>query len=77
MWPFVWITFMLGLVVATTVVAVREKKARAAAIKKMTPQPLEAETSGMPLPSAADGFGEQDPLAGFGGGDGFDDSTFK
>ncbi len=67
---------MLGLVVATTVVAMREKKARAAAIKKMTPQPVATEASSMPIPSAEDGFGEQDPLGAF-GGDGFDDATFK
>lgn len=67
---------MLGLVIATTVVAMREKKARAAAIKKMTPQPLETEASGSPIASAEDGFGEQDPLSAF-GGDGFDEATFK
>ncbi|GIX00542.1 MAG: hypothetical protein KatS3mg111_3874 [Pirellulaceae bacterium] len=30
-WPYLWIAFMLGLVIATIVVAIRERKARAVA----------------------------------------------
>ncbi len=80
MWPYVWIAFMLGLVIATTVVAMREKKARTAAIKKMTPQPLDSTATSMPIASAADGFGDQDPLSSFGGATdmaAFDDNSFK
>ena len=47
-WPYFWIACMLGLVIAVSVVAIREKKARDAAI------------------SAEDGFGQADPLDGFG-----------
>lgn len=77
MWFIFWIACMLGLVVAVTVVAMREKKARQAAIKKMTPQPLEG-GKGSPIPSADDGFGQQDPLAGFdGNAASFDEAAFK
>ena len=78
MWFFFWITVMLGLVVATTVVAMREKKARQAAIKKMSPQPLDSGSTS-PIPSADDGFGQQDPLDAFEGGQAaaFDEEAFK
>ncbi len=77
MWFFFWIVCMLGLVVATTVIAMREKKARQAAIKKMTPQPLDSGT-GSPIPSAEDGFGQQDPLSDFAGSEAtFDEEAFK
>ena len=39
-WPIVWIVVMLGLVGVTVVASMKEKKARAAALKQMTPQPL-------------------------------------
>jgi len=78
MWFFFWIIIMLGLVVTTTVVAMREKKARTAAIKKMSPKPLDG-GSASPIPTADDGFGQQDPLAGFDGSgtEAFDDAAFK
>ena len=79
MWPYLWIAFMLGLVVATTVVAMREKKARSAAIKKITPKPIDGGMSS-PVATAEDGFGQADPLDSFGaeaGLSGFDQGTFK
>lgn len=77
MWFFFWVAIMLGLVIATTVVAMREKKARQAALQKMNPQPLGA-SSVNPMASVDDGFGQQDPLAGFDGdAASFDDATFK
>lgn len=67
MWPYIWIAIMLGLVIATVVVAMREKKARTEALKKLSPQPIAddpAEGGGMLNPE--DGFGEPDPLDSFG-----------
>ncbi len=76
-WPYVWIAFMLGLVITTTVIAMREKKARTAAIKKMTPQPI-AGGSQEAIPAALDdSFGEQDPLDSFGADAAFDEDAFK
>jgi hypothetical protein len=66
MWPYIWIGLMVGLVVATCVVAMRENKARAAAVKKMTPQPIDENATDMP-DAIDDGFGETDPLDSFGG----------
>lgn len=77
MWFIFWVLCMLGLIVAVSVVAMREKKARQIAIKKMTPQPIDS-GAGSPLPSADDGFGQQDPLAGFDGSQStFDEAAFK
>lgn len=64
-WPYFWIACMLGLVIAVSVVAMREKKARDAAIKKMKPQGA-PEMAESPTISAEDGFGQADPLDGFG-----------
>ncbi|MCA9125815.1 MAG: hypothetical protein KDB22_01975 [Planctomycetales bacterium] len=63
LWPIVWGTFMLGLVVTTIVVAMREKKAQAQAIKNLAPQPLGEDPTGGDMMS--DGFGEADPLDSF------------
>ena len=77
MWVIFWVLCMLGLIVAVSVVALREKKARQTAIKKMTPQAID-NGAGSPLPSADDGFGQQDPLAGFDGSQSsFDEAAFK
>lgn len=70
---------MLGLVIAVSVVAMREKKARDAAMKKMKPQgaPGVAES---PIVSGEDGFGQADPLDGFGDPaevGAFDEDSFK
>ncbi len=79
MWPYVWIAFMLGLIVATTVVGLREKKARDAAIKKMRPQTMP--DMGMShAASEEEGFGQADPLDGFGDPNevsAFDEQSFK
>lgn len=77
MWFIFWILVMLGLVVTTTVVAMRESKARQAAIKKMKPTPGAGE-SVSPIATADDGFGQQDPLDAFGGSEAaFDEEAFK
>ncbi|QDV23316.1 hypothetical protein [Aureliella helgolandensis] len=80
-WPIVWFTFMVGLIVATIVVARKEKKARLALAKPTTPQPLTDSPGGLADP-ASEGFGEQDPVAGFELEDGdavaaLDDDPFK
>lgn len=68
---------MLGLIVATTVVAMRESKARQAAIKKMKPTAAAGESMS-PIATADDGFGHQDPLDAFGGSEAtFDEEAFK
>ncbi len=68
---------MLGLVGTTTFVAMREKKARTAAIKKMTPPPASSGTSDA-MNNSMDGFGEQDPLDSFGSEvAAFDEDAFK
>lgn len=70
---------MLGLIVATSVIAMREKKARDAAIQKMKPQNLPNMDAG-PMVSAEDGFGQADPLDGFGDPaemGAFDEDAFK
>ena len=65
MWPYLWIAAMLGLVIATVVAAIREKKARTAALKNLAPQPLDAaECEGES--AASEGFGEADPVDSFG-----------
>ncbi len=77
MWFYFWVLVMLGLIVTTTVVAMREKRARNAAIKKMTPQ-ISGSGSASPVASNDDGFGQQDPLAGFGDeAAAFDEGAFK
>ena len=77
MWFIFWIVVMLALVIATSVVAMRENKARQAAIKKMNPAATEPAAS--PIATADDGFGQQDPLAGFdeSGSASFDEEAFK
>jgi hypothetical protein len=79
MWPYVWIAFMLGLIIATSVVAMREKKARDAAIQKMKPKNMPGAAGG-PIISAEDGFGQADPLDGFDDPNAvgaFDENSFK
>ncbi len=76
MWPYVWITFMLGLIVATTVVGLREKKARDAAIKKLKPK-MTPDMGVSPVGMEEDGFGQADPLDGFGEENAFDEQSFK
>ncbi len=78
-WPYLWIACMLGLIIATSVVGLREKKARDAAMQKLKPKNLPAGDAA-PLVSAEDGFGQADPLDGFGEPSGvgaFDEDTFK
>ncbi len=77
-WPYFWIACMLGLVIAVGVVALREKKARDAAMQKMKPQGM-PEMASSPTISAEDGFGQDDPLDGFGDPaeiDAFDEDAF-
>lgn len=82
LWPILWITAMLGLVVATVVVALREKKARSQALAKMQPQPMEdphldgemagADDDAFGDAGFDDGFGDAaDPLAAM------DEDAFK
>lgn len=66
MWPYIWIAFMLALVISTIVVAMREKKAREKAMKKMAPQPLEDPALGDDPEAMDGGFGESDPVDSFG-----------
>ncbi|MEZ6136504.1 MAG: hypothetical protein R3C53_16535 [Pirellulaceae bacterium] len=56
-----WMAGMLALVIATAIAALREKSARAKAMKAMAPQPQPLADEPVP----ADGFGEADPLDGF------------
>lgn len=77
-WPYLWIACMLGLVIAVSVVAMREKKARDAAIQKMKPK-VTPDMAHSPTISAEDGFGQADPLDGFGDPgevDAFDEDAF-
>lgn len=80
LWPLIWIAAMLGLVVTTFVVSTREKKARAKLVKKFAPPPMdESSVQGMNDPTQ-DGFGEADPLDGFGDAGDFaslDQNSFK
>jgi hypothetical protein len=69
-WPILWILAMLSLIVATVVVAVREKKTRAKAAKQFAPTsiPMEPEPGvGDDMGQAVDGFGtsEDDAFASF------------
>lgn len=75
-WFFFWVTIMLGLIIATLVAALREKKARATAVAQMQPQPLgDGSAQADPMMAGAeegfgapagDGFGDAaDPMAGF------------
>ena len=85
MWPYIWIAFMLGLIIAMVVAAVREAGARKKAMVNMQPQPLDGamEPAAATAPAGGvdafgnEGFGTDD---GFGGGDdfaSFDDDAFK
>lgn len=59
LWPILWILFMLGLVVSTIVVSVRESSARSKAAKQLManqPMPMSDVPGGEPAPS--DGFGD-------------------
>lgn len=78
-WPYFWIACMLGLIIAVSVVALREKKARDAAMQKMKPQGM-PDAGAEPTLSAEDGFGQADPLDGFGDPaevGAFDEDAFK
>jgi len=78
-WPYLWIACMLGLVIVTSVVAMREKKARDAAMQKLKPKSLPV-GGAAPLVSSEDGFGQADPLDGFGDpaeAGAFDEDAFK
>lgn len=56
-WFFFWIVIILGLTAATTFVAMREKKARAKAIKSLAPQPLDDAMVDPSMDAIDDGFG--------------------
>lgn len=58
-----WSVIMLGLVTATIVAAMREKKARVKAVKSIEPQPLGDEINDDSMEA---GFGEADPVDSFG-----------
>ena len=75
LWPIFWILGMLALVVATSVIAFREKKAREEALKKMQPQPLDPglDPDADPM-QAEEGFGEPE-MEGF--GDELDQADFS
>ena len=67
-----WGVVMLGLVIATTVVAMQESSARKKALAKMQPQGLGVDMEPGADPMAMDeGFGEADGDAGF------DENAFK
>jgi cbb3-type cytochrome oxidase subunit 3 len=69
LWEIFWILAMLGLVIAVSVVAFREKKAQAAARKNMA---LQSQAMDQQLDSSFDdGFGEPDPVDSFGTDDDF------
>ena len=79
-----WVVFMLGLVVATVVASMREKKARSKAMQSMTPQPMDVGISMAEDEGASDGFGADDAFDAFGQSasqepefSAFDDDTFK
>ena len=81
MWPYLWIAFMVGLIAAVVVAAMREKKARTQALSKLKPQPMVDDPAMTGMPAADDGFGESDPLDSFGESAGevaaFDENEFK
>lgn len=55
-WPITWIVVMLGLVGATVVASMKEKKARTEALKQMAPQPIgDIDEGADPM---SEGFGE-------------------
>lgn len=56
-WFFLWIVIILGLTGATVFVAMREKKARAKAIKDLAPQPLDDAMIDPSMDAMDDGFG--------------------
>ena len=66
MWPYIWIAIMLGLITATVVTALREKKAQAKAKAAMMPQPMDDPAG---VEHFGDGFAEPDPVDSFGGGE--------
>ncbi len=72
---------MTGLVVATCVVAIRERNARAKAVKELAPQPLDIEGGESAADDGVqDGFGDVDGGFDADGGDDFaalDESSFK
>lgn len=72
-WPILWILFMLGLVVTTIVVAIRENKARALAAKQMmSTQPgISMTDDGAAEGQSGDQFGGSVDFAEF------DESSFK
>jgi hypothetical protein len=73
-WPIFWILGMLALVVATTVVGLKEKKARDAALKKMQPKPLDAGFDPDADPMAAEAELDNPEVAEF--GEGVDEADF-
>lgn len=81
LWPIIWIVGMVGLVVTTIVVALREKKARAKAVQQMAPQPLETEGGEQEgFGDELEGFDDQEPLDSFGDGQEIaelDENAFK
>ncbi len=58
MLPYMWIAAMLGLVIATVVVGLREKKARKKAMAGMQPQPLDPDMDAGMDPMGGDEFGD-------------------
>ena len=60
-----WMLFMLAMITATVVVAMKERKAQAKAKAKLAaPQPLDDDPAF--ADPANDGFGEDDPVDSFG-----------
>ena len=60
--PILWIVAMLGLILATAIVALREKSARAKVVKSLAPQqPMDMNEGAI-----SDGFDEADPVDSFG-----------
>lgn len=81
LWPLLWITFMVGLVLATIIAALRDKSRRAAAAKAAMPtQPMMAQNPqtgfndpmGDPNAMGTDPFGN--PAGDFGQ---YNQNTFK
>ncbi len=71
MWPILWILLMLGLVVVTIVVSVREGKERARAAKQMMAAHPGISMTDDGAPNSQDQFGGGVEFADF------DESTFK
>lgn len=75
LWPAFWGLLMLGFIVATIVVALREKKAEAKARAAMAPQPLGEDPAlgAMPGDDMGDDFGgdmnQDDPFGSPDAGD--------